>query len=406
MLRRFIRTGTDMVAASIQRLPVTSRIAGPPKGYYRSFAEYARSVPYAVANEWPVLAPESAVLAIPAGVSSEERTLFRPVDHRSPGFSLYSISRGRFHRDARTILTCDDRILAPFSAHMGSGPEDNWLFHKWSLGKLRHLPGKSLLLVCNPNYYHFLIEEFPRICLARRAGFALEMFDHLLMFSPVHDSQKTLCRRVGIDPQKIAPLERTPHVECEELYFATMPWDYGPTFLKMSRDFLFGLAHHSSLEASDRIYVSRERCTHGKITNEPDLMRWLSGLGFKKVLPEALSFDDQVALFSRASIIIGAHGAGLTDLVFCRPGCTIIEIRNPTFSEVETYHSRGGNIFWRFSQFLNFRYHPFFTRPDQTHSKPPDGQVVEAVRLPNVTVDIDRFMEFLNSILPDKLQGN
>ena len=35
--------------------------------------------------------------------------------------------------------------------------------------------------------------------------------------------------------------------------------------------------------------------------------------------------DDQPADFVAASVVVGAHGAGLANLVFCRPGTRILE---------------------------------------------------------------------------------
>jgi hypothetical protein len=332
--------------------------------------------------------------------------MFQPLNHESPGFNLYRISRARFHRDARAILTQDDRILVPFSAFMGSGPSDNWLFRKMTLGRLTRVPGKSLLLVGNRNYYHFLIEELPRVWIARQAGFEIGQFDHIVMFTPLHESQQTLCNRLGIDVKKIVPLERFPHIECEELHFTTGPWNYGPTYLRKAREFILGLAHPSSVLVKKRIYVSRERCSHGKITNEDNLLIKLGTLGFEKIIPDMLSFDDQVALFAQAEIVVGAHGAGLTDIVFLRPGCRVVEIRNPTYHQSETYQARGGNIFWRFSQFLDFEYHAYFAQPDETDHRAPDGQVVETVRLPNLTVDIDEFVRFLKPIVEEGLPGS
>jgi hypothetical protein len=229
-------------------------------------------------------------------------------------------------------------------------------------------------------------------------GFCTSEYD-LVMFSPLHDSQRILCTRVGIDPKKIVPLEKVPHVESEELFFVTPPWHYGATYLKMARAFNLGLSSPSSVAPMKRIYVSRERCTHGKITNEGQLMAELTRLDFEKVTPDMLNFDDQVALFGQAEVVIGAHGAGLTDLILSKPGCKVVEIRNPKFDASETYQARGGNIFWRFCQFLGFDYYPFFARADQTCHRAPEGQVVEPVRLPNLTVDINRFMQLLRPIL-------
>jgi capsular polysaccharide biosynthesis protein len=116
-----------------------------------------------------------------------------------------------------------------------------------------------------------LIEEMPRVWLASQAGFKIEDFDHLIMFSPIHDWQKVLCERLGIDSAQIIPLEKTSQIECEELYFTTLPWNYGQSFVLMARHFLDQLSPHSNRIEKCRIYVSRDRCTHGRITNEQDV---------------------------------------------------------------------------------------------------------------------------------------
>jgi glycosyl transferase family 61 len=393
------RRGRDLIAGTLQSLPISSRVLGPPKRFYRSFQEYARGSSDPLAREWQVLPPESQRLNLPVTVDPEAVQMFQPLNYQSPGFGLYRIQHGRFHRDARAILTKDDCLLASFSAWMGNGPQDNWLFKKVRLGSLRRVPGKSLLLVGNRNYYHFLIEEIPRVRLASQAGFLLDDFDHVLMYSPVHASQRIVCDRLGIEREKIIPLESTSHVECAELYFTTGPWNYGRTFALMAREFLLSLHHPVKTTNKRRIYISRERCSHGKITNEDQLLQKLVELGFVKIIPEILSFDEQVVLFQEAECIVGAHGAGLTNSIFASSQCRLIEIRNPTYDRNETYQARGGNIFWRFSQFVGFDYRAFFAVPDDTGCRAPDGAIVESVRLPNLTIDVGAFSSFLERIL-------
>ena len=398
MLRRLYRQGRGLLTRRLQSLPISSRIIGPPKGFYSSFGEYARAVDDRIAREWPVLFPETFALKAPASASPEEVQIYQPLEYKSPGFGLYRVRNGRFHRDARAVLTLDDRLLASFSAWMGRGPQDNWLFGKIRLGSLRRFSGKSLLLIADRNYYHFLIEQMPRIRLASQAGFMLNDFDHIIMFSPMHDSQQVVCDRLGVDRARIIPLEEISHIECEELYFTTGPWNYGRSFVLLAREFLLGLCRHSDSIQKRRIYISRERCSHGRITNEEDLLRELSGAGFEKVIPELLPFDEQAAVFRGAECIVGAHGAGLTNLIFSPPGCRIIEFRNSTYDQSETYQARGGNIFWRLSQFLGLDYHAVFVAPDDTECEPPEGAIVESVRLPNLTVDVDLLISFLASL--------
>jgi hypothetical protein len=395
VLRHSFIADRDLLARTLHSLPISSRVLGPPKGYYCSFDEYTRAVGDQLAKEWPVLPAESLLLNAPSSARPEEIEIFRPLKHVSPGFGLYRIHNGRFHRDAMAILSKDDRLLASFSAWMGECPKDNWLFRKIWLGPLRRFAGKSLLLGGNRNYYHFLIDEVPRVCVANRAGFNIDDFDHLIMFSPIQEWQQVVCDRLGVDRTRIIPLEKTSHMECEELYFTTLPWNYGRSFVLMAREFLHGLCRPSSRIEKRRIYVSRERCHHGRVTNEQDLWEELAGAGFEKVVSELLSFDEQVHLFRGAECVIGAHGAGLSNAIFSPPGCMIVEIRNLTFDQCETFQARGGNIFWRLSQFLGFDYHAVFAPPDDSACHAPRDAIVESARLPNLTLDVNSFVDFL-----------
>ena len=396
---RLARESRDFVAGILQSLPISSRILGPPKGFYNSFEDYVCATADRHANKWPVLPEEKRRMNIPGTTPEKWKKIFQPLMHVSPGFGLYCIGNGRFHRDSWTILTNDDHLLTPFSAWMGSGPRDNWLFKKIRLGPLKRIPGKTLLLVLKRNYYHFLIEEIPRVRIAELAGFPLESFDHFLMYSPIHASQRILCDRLGIESGKIVALENSPHVECEEFYFTTGPWHYGSVYTLMAREFLLRHCNRADIGNKRRLYVSRERCSHGKISNENQLLPILFDAGFEKIIPDALSFDEQVALFQGAECIVGVHGAGLTNVIFSTPNCRLIEIRNPTYDKNESYQARGGNIFWRLSEFLGFDYYPFFAVPDGTRYGAPKDATVEHARLPNLTVDVDAFGFFLKRVL-------
>ncbi|MDQ0395741.1 glycosyltransferase 61 family protein [Labrys monachus] len=47
--------------------------------------------------------------------------------------------------------------------------------------------------------------------------------------------------------------------------------------------------------------------------------------GFETVQLEGTDIEDQILLFQRAEFVIGAHGAGLANLLFCEPGTRVIE---------------------------------------------------------------------------------
>jgi len=63
--------------------------------------------------------------------------------------------------------------------------------------------------------------------------------------------------------------------------------------------------------------------------NQQEVLQSLRPLGFKPVWLERLPLAQQIELFYRAECVIGPHGAGLTNLLFCRPGALAIELGTP-----------------------------------------------------------------------------
>jgi len=48
--------------------------------------------------------------------------------------------------------------------------------------------------------------------------------------------------------------------------------------------------------------------------------------GFTVLHCEELSFAEQIRTFHRADVVVGTHGAGLSNLVWSEPPCKVIEI--------------------------------------------------------------------------------
>jgi tetratricopeptide (TPR) repeat protein len=75
------------------------------------------------------------------------------------------------------------------------------------------------------------------------------------------------------------------------------------------------------------VYVSRVAEPRRSMINEADLEDALARrLGAVIVRMENLSFEAQVRLAHEADVIIGPHGAGLTNIAFARPGSWLVEL--------------------------------------------------------------------------------
>jgi capsular polysaccharide biosynthesis protein len=103
--------------------------------------------------------------------------------------------------------------------------------------------------------------------------------------------------------------------------------------------------------ASLRIFISRNGATRSP-NDILEIEQIFRENGFVVYNASDFSFHETVEIFQRASLIIGIHGAGLTNMIFAPPKCQIIEL-DPIF------HKMGGEIrpiFRLLSESLHFDY--------------------------------------------------
>jgi len=76
------------------------------------------------------------------------------------------------------------------------------------------------------------------------------------------------------------------------------------------------------------IYISRKNSKQRQLLNEDSLFDELSKLGFKKIFFEKISIENQIQLSKNCKIMIGYHGAGLSNCVYMNKNSLLIEICN------------------------------------------------------------------------------
>ena len=74
------------------------------------------------------------------------------------------------------------------------------------------------------------------------------------------------------------------------------------------------------------IFVSRVDSKDRVMRNEYELIARLLRWGIEPVELSSLDLDEQIALFRDTRLVVGAHGAGLANIVFCQPGTVLYEL--------------------------------------------------------------------------------
>ena len=78
-----------------------------------------------------------------------------------------------------------------------------------------------------------------------------------------------------------------------------------------------------------KIYIDRSDSIHKhcQIINNYEIKKFLKSKGFKIFKLSNFPFKKQISIFYNAKLIVGPHGAGFSNLVFCRKNTKVIEIK-------------------------------------------------------------------------------
>ena len=96
-----------------------------------------------------------------------------------------------------------------------------------------------------------------------------------------------------------------------------------------------GLKNLKGVKPYRKIVVLRPGATSRKLVNSDELLLKLKG--WETVVLEKLSIKDQMKTFAEASHVLAAHGAGLTNLLWCQPGTKVIEIQDTKMIHKKVY---------------------------------------------------------------------
>lgn len=134
---------------------------------------------------------------------------------------------------------------------------------------------------------------------------------------------------LGIPKERLLEFDGTESLILENFWWqppAANTDEQAPGALKWVGQQISRSVKPTSAEKSTRIYISRREPSARVVANEQEFMLDLEGLGFQICWLEGMPFEEQVRLFRNAEIVAGPHGAGFTNLIFCREGTKVVEI--------------------------------------------------------------------------------
>jgi hypothetical protein len=79
-------------------------------------------------------------------------------------------------------------------------------------------------------------------------------------------------------------------------------------------------------KGGELLFFSRGQAKARRLINEVELQTIAARLGFRRFEAVSGNHPEQVRRFGEADVIVAVHGAGLTNLLFARPGASVIEL--------------------------------------------------------------------------------
>jgi len=139
-----------------------------------------------------------------------------------------------------------------------------------------------------------------------------------------------------------------------------------PAHTERMRQLFIG-QYGSPRNLDSRLYLSRGGAKLRQPTNGEELEALLKGKNFTSFVADESNHREQIDRFHSADTIIAVHGAGLTNLIFARPGTRVIEIFPENFIK---------STYWWISRQLGLHYTPLIGGPgnyDQHFAAPLDA---------------------------------
>jgi capsular polysaccharide biosynthesis protein len=293
-----------------------------------------------------------------------------------PSAFVLELKHGRVWGDGEAVVTPDGCLLGALSKELRSDaesyvdPKDHSILRRRSLPAPERVSGRVAVLSApgGGGYYPWMLDLLPRVRMLERAGYALDSIDHFLVNGQSAGYQIETLVRLGIPPKKLIQTDGASGVHADRLLCPSLPGDYGhpPRWASefLRRSFAGFLA--PGTQPGLRVYVSRAQAKHRRVVNDPEVLRMLEKYGFRNVALESLPFSQQVRLFSAAEFVCAPHGAGLTNLAFCRPGTRVVELLSPV--DVST-------VYWNVASELGLVYAYLITEGERPkHGDDPNAR--------------------------------
>ncbi len=265
----------------------------------------------------------------------------------TPQATLFCLQNCYLFGHKGMVLSARHEVYQEFSHHFNIASLKKFFwknpFYIFS-NSVKNITGVGALLVSpeSHNYYHWLNDVLPRIRLYEEV---MDQIDHFCVASNVPAKFLNILKDFGVPSDKILLVDDKEKLHFDHLFVSSLPGSEGRSPLwavNYIREKL--IKTHPVLQASKKVYFKRGDSSDRKIVNEDAIVDALKNKGFEIVDPGAMAIYDQINLVQQAAVIVGAHGAALSNLLFANEGTRVVELFSPDYFRTDCYYTLAGML--------------------------------------------------------------
>lgn len=231
----------------------------------------------------------------------------------------------RAHRSMGSVIAHDGKVIHDSSRQIWVKPEENEAIHL-KFPTCQTVDGCIAVTTDGGgglNYWHWLLDILPRVYLLKH-GDIWSKVDYFLIDKPFPKMLMALAI-LGVQEHQIIWTQYGHSLRTRLTIVPQFIQEKTNWIVNFLREYFLPYADNS-LVASPKVYISRKKASRRRILNEDQVLDYLIPRGYMPCYLEDLSFPEQIALFKTARYVIGLHGAGLTNIIWCETGGRVLEI--------------------------------------------------------------------------------
>ena len=271
---------------------------------------------------------------------------------QNTNYRIFEINKSVLYTDRihDTAIIIDQFVVDGASFQLRNNKNDtcdkNIVFKKGTPRIKKKLNGSVMSLLTggggNSNYWHWLFDVMPRIGIVEKK-IKLENIDYFLLPSLSEKFQKETLDFLQIPNEKRISSKDFRHIEAKKIIVTDHPYnllnDPSKDSVNIPKWLILFLKDKFRLNDNERknkypkkFFIDRSDSKSNiknlrKITNELEVKNELKKRGYESLRLSDFHFTDQIKLFNNAENIIGLHGAGFANLIFCKSKTKIIEFQ-------------------------------------------------------------------------------